>query len=273
MQDQEPKYFTTINGISAASGLYYYQEKLFLISDNSGFLYEFDINSNKLSKHKLLDNASENMPKKLKPDFESISFKNEKLFVFGSGSSKNRNFRHTFDLHSAQTKSKDIKKWYKKCKNIANFGEDDLNIEGSFFVNNKWYLWQRGNGENGRNGVFVYDKKSKNIDYQTIELPKINGFQTTFTDCILVEGKIFFLAAAENSSSTVDDGLIYGSMIGCLDLDSFALISLIKISDTQKFEGLTLFENTDLRYSFLICEDSDTLTQESKIYKFTIEKD
>jgi sensor domain CHASE-containing protein len=161
---------------------------------------------------------------------------------------------------------------YDKCKKAANFGVDDLNIEGSFFVNNKWYLWQRGNGENGRNGVFVYDKLNKHIDFHTIELPIINNFQTTFTDCILVDGKIYFLAAAENSSSTVDDGLIYGSLIGCMDLDSFAIIAFEKISDTQKFEGLTLFENTDLSYSFLLCEDNDVLSSGSNIYKITIDK-
>lgn len=272
MQNPEPEYFFTINGISAASGLYYYKKKLFLISDNSSFLYEFEIISNKLTKHKLIENASENIPKKQKPDFESISFKNEKLFIFGSGSSKSRNLRQTFDLQSAQTKSKNIKKWFKKCQKIAGFGEDDLNIEGSFFVNNNWYLWQRGNGKSAINGVFIYNKKNKNIDFQIINLPKINGFQSTFTDCILLDNKIFFLAAAENSTSTIDDGLINGSLIGCMDLKTLEIIFTIKISDSKKFEGLTLFENTDSAYTFLLCEDNDEALKSSKIYKLNLQK-
>jgi hypothetical protein len=40
------------------------------------------------------------------------------------------------------------------------------------------------------------------------KLPKMYGAKLAFTDAILVENKIYFLATAENIQSTYDDGEI-----------------------------------------------------------------
>ena len=50
----------TIKGISAASGLVYSQNVLFVISDSSSFLYQFDIDRKLLLKFPLVKNAKEN---------------------------------------------------------------------------------------------------------------------------------------------------------------------------------------------------------------------
>src|SRR5690606_39797613 len=44
-----------------------------------------------------------------------------------------------------------------------------------------------------------------NIVYNPIELPKIDSHQTSFTDAILVDNKLYFLATAEKTSSTYHD--------------------------------------------------------------------
>ena len=44
----------------------------------------------------------------------------------------------------------------------------------------------------------------------------------------------------------------------------------VKISETQKFEGLTLYNKTNDKIEFLLCEDNDTEELKSIIYKLTL---
>ncbi|MBC7640907.1 MAG: hypothetical protein H7174_00995, partial [Flavobacterium sp.] len=138
--------FATINGIGSASGIVFLDHKLYIIGDNSGFLYEYNINSQKLEHYPLIENAITNIAKKDKPDFESITLRNNKLHLFGSGSTKKREIRVKFDLKTQEVKTKDLTNLYDKLKLKANFTNDDLNIEGSFFYNNRLYFLNRGNG-------------------------------------------------------------------------------------------------------------------------------
>ena len=66
-----------IAGIGSASGLVYKNNSLFVISDNSSFLYEYYIQEKKLTKIPLLENGQENIAKKNKFDFESIALKGQ----------------------------------------------------------------------------------------------------------------------------------------------------------------------------------------------------
>ena len=62
-----------IIGIGSASGLFYQNDLLYLISDNSSYLYEYNIKKEHLEKYPLYHNPSENILKIDKPDFESIT--------------------------------------------------------------------------------------------------------------------------------------------------------------------------------------------------------
>ena len=46
--------------------------------------------------------------------------------------------------------------------------------------------------------------KCSKFKFIPFELPKIKNVETTFTDAILIEDKIYFLAAAEDTASTYD---------------------------------------------------------------------
>jgi hypothetical protein len=81
---------------------------------------------------------------------------------------------------------------------------------------------------------------------------------------------IYFLAAAENSNSTFEDGEVMGSIIGSLSPDTFEINFTQKISDTHKFEGITFFRKQDTILEFLLCEDNDSDVLESNIYKLTL---
>ncbi len=262
-----------IIGIGSTSGLVYKDNSLFVISDNSSFLYEYHVQENQLSRIKLFENGQENIPKKDKFDFESIALKGNKLHLLGSGSTSKREKRITYNLETKQIGEKDLSKLYQNLKQNCSIADDELNIEGALFDHEKWLLFQRGNGANSRNGIFK--TKSLEIESQTefieVSLPKIKHVETSFTDAILVEDKIYFLATAEDTNSTYDDGEILGSLIGRINIETLEIEFTQKISDTHKFEGLTLYKKTATDIAFLICQDNDSDVLETNIYKLTLD--
>lgn len=261
-----------INGIGSASGLVQTGNSLFVISDNSTFLYEYNILENELSKIKLFENAKENILKKDKFDFESITIKENKLHILGSGSTSKREKRLVYNLDCKTVSEKDLSKVYQNLKQTALISNDELNIEGAIFCNEKWFLFQRGNGINSKNGIFITNslKNDFEIEFCPVSLPKIKSIETSFTDAILVEDKIYFLAAAENTTSTYNDGEIYGSILGKMNCQTFEIEFTQKISDTHKFEGLTLYKKSENEIQLLLCEDNDTEVLETIIYKLSI---
>ena len=262
-----------ITGIGSASGLVYKDNSLFIISDNSSFLYEYHIQEKELSRIKLFENSQENIPKKDKFDFESIALKGNELHLLGSGSTSKREKRIIYNLETTAIAEKDLSKLYQSLKETTSISDEELNIEGVIFSNEKWYLFQRGNGANSRNGVF----KTKSLEIESltefieVSLPKIKHVETSFTDAILVEDKIYFLATAEDTISTYDDGEILGSLIGRMNSETLEIEFIQKISVDHKFEGLTLYKKTATEIAFLICQDNDSDVLETNIYKLTLD--
>ena len=262
-----------IIGIGSASGLVYRDNSLFIISDNSTFLYNYNLQENALTKIPIAENPQENILKKDKYDFESIALKGNKLHIFGSGSTSKREKRITYNLETETIVEKDLTKLYNQLKETASISDDELNIEGAFFNIDKWYLFQRGNGANSKNGIFILNdslKDNGNIEFIPIQLPKINHIETSFTDAILVEDKIYFLATAEDTTSTYDDGEILGSILGRMNFKTLEIENTLQLSDSHKFEGLTLYKKTEEKIEFLLCQDNDTEVLETEIFRLVL---
>jgi len=263
-----------IIGIGSASGLVYKDNSLFIISDNSTFLYKYNVQEKELTKIAIAENPQENIAKKDKFDFESIALKGNKLHILGSGSTSKREKRISYNLDTEKIIEKDLTKLYKQLKETSSISDDELNIEGAFFNIDKWYLFQRGNGANSKNGIFILNdnlKDSGDIEFIPIQLPTIKHIETSFTDAIMVEDKIYFLATAEDTTSTYDDGEILGSIIGRIDCKTFKIDFTLQLSDSHKFEGLTLHEKSATEIAFLICQDNDSDILETNIYKLTLD--
>ena len=103
-----------IIGIGAASGLVYKDDKLYIISDNSTFLYEYSISDKKLHKISLIENPKENIAKKEKADFEAITKKGNDIVILGSGSTEKRNRLFKYDIKSKKITEKDFTSLYQK---------------------------------------------------------------------------------------------------------------------------------------------------------------
>jgi hypothetical protein len=263
-----------IIGIGSASGLVFHDDKLYLISDNSTFLYEYHIPTEKLNKIALVENAQDNIPKKDKPDFEAIALKGNDLILLGSGSTENRNRMVKFKTKSGKIKEKDITDVYLKIKRQFDISDEEFNIEGMILNQESLFLFQRGNGAQGKNGIILANNDTENFSatFTPFELPKIKNVPATFTDAILVEDKIYFLASAEDTESTYLDGEVLGSLIGRIDAKTLKVEFSQQISNTNKFEGLTLFKQSDNEIEFLLCEDTDSEVLESNIYKLTLKR-
>ena len=273
MEKFQLQMFFQIIGIGSASGLLYHNDMLYLISDNSTYLYEYKIDSNELNKIALVENPQENIAKKDKLDFESIVIHENKIFTFGSASTENRNNIFSYALENKEVTKYDQSKNFRDLEKIFDLKPKQLNIEGVLYNNDFVYLFQRGNGLENQNGIFkIHNFGKQEPKFYKISLPKINNIESSFTDAALVDGTIYFLACAENTISTYDDGEILGTFLGKMNLEDFSIDETILISDKNKFEGITLYKKTENKLEFLLCEDNDTEHLESNIFKLTIKK-
>lgn len=157
---------------------------------------------------------------------------------------------------------------------MANISEADFNIEGAIVDQDRILLFNRGNGPQKRNVVFQINRKQpeQEILWKDIALPAIKTMSTGFTDAILHQGQIYFIAAAEDSNSNYHDGEIGGSLIGVMDATTFDIKRTLEISATHKIEGLTFYEEDQKSVQFLLCEDRDNDEEEAIIYKLTLSK-
>lgn len=264
-----------IIGIGSASGLLFKDNSLFIVGDNSSFLYEYHIDSHDLNRHPLTANPAENIPKSEKPDFEALTCFQDTVYVFGSGSTAKRNAMIEFDLvQKKKIASSNLADLYAVMQNFGSVKPQDFNIEGVIYEGENWYFFNRGNGVSNKNTLFILHAKKLNQEFSLLsndyKLPKIKGVRSSFTDAVLVGTKIYFLATAEDTQSTYDDGEVLGSLIGRIDLETMKIDFTKKISDRHKFEGLTVFKNSEEKIEFLLCEDMDTEILETAIYKLSL---
>lgn len=270
----ELSHFYTIDGIGAASGLVWHDDRLYIISDYSTFLYQYEPSTAKIRKIPLTKKPGESMPKREKADFEAITCHNNQLMIMGSGSTEKRNNWYSYHPESEKVKMVDRTELYARIKTELQISAQELNLEGLIVIGQQMLLFQRGYGASGKNGIISVTTAAEKTDFMfySIQLPAIDGVPATFTDAILVDEQIYFLAAAEDTTSTYEDGAVLGSMLGVLDIHDFRLLSCIQISNRHKFEGLTLYKKSKDSVELLLCEDNDSNQLTSIIYKLTLKR-
>ncbi|TDQ79824.1 DUF6929 family protein [Sphingobacterium yanglingense] len=269
-------FFILITGISAASGLYYQDDKLFIVSDNSNYLYEYQLSSQNLQKHLLVDmeDQNEQVQKKIKLDLEAMTFYEDSFWLFPSGSASNRtqSFRF-FSQDSTPPTRSDLSEFYTNLQEQLSISPADFNIEGSLYYQDTLLLFNRGNGPNAINGIIKIDLSlGAEPTFHPVTLPRLNGQISGFTDAVLVDDKIYFLAAAEKGASSYHDGAIGGSQLGVIDIATLKIDQITTISDNQKFEGITLYRSTEKELTFLLCEDPDNNENKSTIYQLRLSR-
>ena len=238
------KVLIVINGLGAASGLVVDKHHVYAVADDDAHLYIYHKKKNEVKKVDLQPEVKEKgINKKDKPDFETISRFGDELYILGSGSKENR-----FDFITYNTVTKEVRNSNYK------FLLNDFGVNGIFKV--------LGN---------VNDLQNKTIEFYPIQLPELNGEQTTFSDAILIDGKVLFTATVESKSTTQYNGEIKGSIIGELDLDYMRVTRWEKISDDRKIEGLALYKQSQKKYTLYLCEDNDDDSKKANIFIYKYE--
>ncbi len=266
-----------IFGVGAASGITYMAENIQVISDDSNYLYSYNIPADKLDKILLQHNeVLEQRPKSDKLDFEAMLETEKGWYVFGSGSTSGRERGFFVQRDHQKTDTLQLRNLYQSMRDFAEIKEEDFNIEGVARNKTDWFFLNRGNGPANKNVIFTVQGKNLedefNLFYNDFTLPKINGVPTGFSDAVIVKNKLFFIATAENAASTYQDGAVEGTLFGCINLKKMEMEFVDILSDNQKFEGITVYEQTSGKeISFLLCEDNDDKNPESTIYRLDVQ--
>ncbi|WP_185211615.1 DUF6929 family protein [Sphingobacterium mizutaii] len=272
MQEFYLKEFLGIPGISSASGIEFLEDQIYIVSDNSNYLYDYRITDNQLNRHALLQSPQmERIAKPQKLDLEAMVLREDRIYTFGSGSTAARERGFSISRNDWNSTELDLGNLYSAMKKSANISSSDFNIEGVAMHGNSWLFLNRGNGPAGRNVIFKVDGDDLINDFVItcfdIDLPQIDGLLFGFSGAAVLGDSLYFIATAEEGLSTYEDGEIGGTVFGKFDLINMRIDHCQKISNDQKFEGITYYESQPLMISFLLCEDSDGSSDLTTIYR------
>lgn len=266
------KEFLDIPGISSASGIEFWEGQIYIVSDNSNYLYDYRITDNQLDRQVLLQSPQmERIAKPQKLDLEAMLLTEDRIYTFGSGSTAARERGFSISRNDWNSTELDLRNLYSAMKKSANISSSDFNIEGVAMHGNSWLFMNRGNGPAGRNVIFKVDGDDLINDFVItsfdIDLPQIDGLLFGFSGAAVLDDSLYFIATAEEGLSTYKDGKIGGTVFGKLNLINIRIDHFQKISNDQKFEGITYYESQPLMISFLLCEDSDGSSDLTTIYR------
>jgi len=209
------------------------------------------------------------------------------LFALGSGSSKRRETivrvrsieqsgaRVGYEVHTTHAQA-----FYAALRATTEFSGSELNLEGAVVKGSELVLFQRGNGAPRHDLLAVnatcqiklddflhYLDATEHApvpalhDVRRYDLGSIAGVPLTFTDAAQAEDDgILFLASAEGSPNTVDDGEVVGTVLGFIARDG--TITLMSLTDegggpcVDKVEGLVL-DLDDASRAWLVIDSDD----------------
>ncbi len=280
---------------TAASGLVHLGSRYFIIADDElklGTLSDDGTHSELIT---ILPGTLPTEPKerkKLKPDFESLFYIEDpqlggKGLVAMPSGSKPQRFTGVFI-----PLTQDYKVIPQKIKpfNVSPLFHSllsrvkKLNIEGSLVSDDILFLFHRGNTEADKNWVFKFRKTDlintilgKTLvdaipepqESSSFNLGTLNGVTLTFSDSCYFDGKIYFLAAAEDTSDAVEDGKIQGTVLG--EILSNGSFKILQTFYNEKYEGLSLNSKGDLVEVSLVT-DNDNPNVPSKLSVFLMSK-
>lgn len=252
--------------VRAGSGLRRWGERLVVIQDDVNALALLDERSGSVEPLTLpagsgglrhFSAARGNKAQKM--DLEAcVVLPDGRLLAMGSGSTTFREHLIVVDL-GHQVRVVDGRVWYANLRSRGDFAGSELNIEGAVIAGDKLRLFQRGNGASGGGqdacnavgdvelGAFVRWLDGGDVAPQLcavtrFDLGHITGVPFGFTDAtVLPDGRIVFLAGAEDSPDTYRDGVVLGTRVGLLNGAEFVLADVLEEGGAPtrlKLEGI-----------------------------------
>lgn len=276
-----------LTDVPSASGLEHVGEEYYAIGDNAPWVYVLDTTFEMTVKFSLgTYSVTEGgvMSKSAKHDFEAMTEMKwnggEYLFIFGSGSKQPYRFEgKLIDVaNKVVVQTYSLQKFYEILREEAKLNPEELNIEAAATLSGKLYLFNRG-----KNRVVVADVDhfmefitgetvTLKMKSYSIDLPKINDVKAGFSGAVgdAQSERILFTASVENTSHWVQDGEIFGSFIGVIDvrdLQQHYAPQTIQMKAKNgkvdfKAESISIVETKGDLYKCAIVTDNDGLNSE-----------
>jgi len=269
--------FENLQEIPSASGVQVIGEEIWMVGDDSPYLFQFDKNLNLLHKYLISSIGSESerrIDKSIKPDFESIAKIGDSLFILGSGSVKGP--RDTLVIFSVNRKEIINKYCVRSLYNQFFYPAEDTavqkNIEGLAISKKNIFILTRGNID-GKNDIFqvsIHDFNqylNHKIQLERIihrfELPKIDKYLSGFSGACLSEDAsyLFFTSSVEATQDVYHDGEVLGSFLGRINLRTNEM-DYWPVKENNKFvitklESISIVESNSEFIRFICTSDND----------------
>jgi len=280
--------------VAAGSGLAKVLGWLHVVADDELFLASFRAGrkspgtSRRLFAGELPDDYSER--KDAKPDLEAVVHlpraggKPGYLLAVPSGSRKNRKKGALIALTATGAASARIQPirfgaLFKTLRRMI----DGLNIEGAAYEPARLSLFQRGNAKGSVNMVIELDAQgllaellatgkmsSKRIrSLRQYELGTLSGVRLCFTDATVLNGNRWFVAAAEATDDSSEDGEHRGSLLGVITAGG-RLVHLGIIDFPHKVEGIAA-ESEGGRVRLYFVTDADDRKVRSSLLTLVVD--
>lgn len=256
-----------LTDIPSASGMEISGSNLYLIGDDSPWLYVLDSSllqqTGQIQLFETITRGMTRIPKALKPDLECLTLLKingqEQLAAFGSGSSPNRAKGYTIALtgNQASVREHSLLELYKVLQADEKLlGGELLNLEAAATTSEQLLLLQRA-ARSGPNlllsfglaefTAYLTGARKTLPAYQAIPflLPKLEGVSARFSGAVVYDQWLFFTASVENTDDAILDGEILGSYIGWVALSALKpgkralqpTITLVRDQDGQPYKG------------------------------------
>lgn len=251
--------------VSSGSGLAILEDKIYIVGDDSPYLYELDSQFALTDKHLLLEGlpTEGRIPKTVKPDFECMAEERTdqgtSLWMFGSGSqSPERDLLVIYDPKVPESLRKyTLTGFYERIVALAGIQQEQLNLEAAVILDGKLYLFNRGSNQLAIMPLaqlksYLADASSSDLSLIDIkilelELAKVGNMQSRFSGACALPGTtgILFSATLEDTDNWIDDGEIHGSMLGILDTQHPESFSKQDMAFVKRADGQTALEKIE----------------------------
>ena len=159
-----------------------------------------------------------------------------------------------------------------------------VNVEGAAWVGQELWLLNRGNGEGGANAVVKLSGEGFRRALEAGTPPdaglvlgvlreplgQLHAVRLTFSDAApLPDGRVVFIASAEDSASPYADGAVVGSAVGMLSPEGTPLW-MEHVDGRVKLEGVTVRQEGGRLHLWLVA-DADDPSVVAPLFELTLD--
>ncbi len=226
----------TLAGIPSASGIELINGNIYVIGDDSPWLYQLDTEFRLIKQTRLGDVLPPadggRVPKLQKHDLEAMALfrsgRGTELLLFGSGSrSPERDSLARIPVAPpGEARLYSVRRFYDQLQAAAGLPDEALNVEAAVVHAGTLYLFNRGDNLIAAcplDNLLAHleeDALCPTPAIYRIELPELEGSPAGFSGATLLpDGSgILFTASVEHTTNWIDDGEVTGSFIGRIGL-------------------------------------------------------